>query len=374
VKRILFVVSEDWYFVSHRLHLAESAMRAGYEVGVLTNVSRFRNHIENSGVKLIDWNLQRRSANPVKELRAIGRMLTAIRRFKPQVLHAVALKPTLYTALAASVLGVSRRVFALGGLGFAFASERTSARLMRPLLLFALRHALSGQRTRLILQNSEDADLLLAAGVIGRDRLRLIRGAGVDTTRFDARVEPANEVPLVMLPARMLWDKGVRDFVSCATDFRRRGVRARFVLVGERDEQNPECVPQWQLNQWVESGAVEWWGRREDMPAAFAEASLICFPSYHEGLPKALLEAASCERAIVAYDIAGCREAVEDGVTGILVPLRDETALAAAVASLLADPERRRSMGKSGRELVVRKFTAERIAAETLGVWDEVMG
>jgi glycosyltransferase involved in cell wall biosynthesis len=374
VKRILFVVSEDWYFVSHRLHLAESAMRAGYEVGVLTNVSRFRNHIENSGVKLIDWNLQRRSANPVTELRAIGRMLAAIRRFKPQVLHAVALKPTLYTALAASVLGVSRRVFALGGLGFAFASQRTSARLMRPLLLFALRHALSGQGTRLILQNSEDADLLLEAGVISRERLRLIGGAGVDTTRFDARVEQTHAVPLVMLPARMLWDKGVRDFVSCATELRRRGLQARFALVGERDEQNPECVPEWQLSQWVDSGTVEWWGRREDMPAALAEASLICFPSYHEGLPKALLEAASCERAIVAYDIAGCREAVEDGVTGILVPLRDETALAAAVASLLADPERRRSMGKSGRELVVRKFTAERIAAETLSVWDEVMG
>ncbi len=372
MKRLLFIVSEDWYFVSHRLHLAETAIRAGYRVGVLTRITRHRERIVSAGIEVIDWNLNRRSRNPLTELSAVARLIGAVRNFRPDLIHAVALKPVLYAALAARLVGPKARVFALGGLGFVFSSARTAVRLLRPLVVGAFRLALTGKNTRLILQNPDDLKLLTSAGVIDAARVRLIRGAGVDTEAFRPRTERDGE-PLVILPARMLWDKGVGEFVSCARKLRQSGLVARFALVGEPDEHNPECVPEEQLRQWVQAGDVEWWGRCDEMPAVYAGAHVVCLPSYREGLPKALLEAASCARAIVTYDASGCREIVEDRKNGILVPIKDEHRLAEAIAELVRNAELRREMGAAGRAKVLREFSQEYIAAQTLEVWKEVL-
>jgi glycosyltransferase involved in cell wall biosynthesis len=372
VKRLLFIVSEDWYFVSHRLHMGKAAARAGYRVGVVTRVAQHRKQIEEAGIDVIDWNLNRSSRNPFSELQAIAHLISAMRRFRPDLIHAVALKPVLYASLASRIVGPRRRVFALGGLGFVFASRRLLARLLRPLVIAAFRLELAGEKTLLILQNPEDVAVLTAARVIPGTRVHLIRGAGVDASVF--RPQPEQDgPPLVILPARMLWDKGIADFVGCARALRSRGVAASFALVGERDPHNPECVSQEQLTQWVETGCVEWWGRCEDMPAVYARAHVVCLPSYHEGLPKVLLEAASCARPIVAYDIAGCREVVADGRNGILVPFRDTERLAQAINELLSNAELRRAMGAAGRERVLREFTQEGVAAETARVWAEAL-
>jgi glycosyltransferase involved in cell wall biosynthesis len=370
---LLFVVSEDWYFVSHRLHLAETAIAAGYKVALLSRISQHRAQIEASGVEVLDWSLDRRSRNPFMELRALWVAYGALRRFRPDIVHAVALKPVLYSALACRLAGVHARVSALGGLGFVFSSRKFLARLLRPVLVRAFRWALSGGRSRLILQNPDDQATLLTAGVIEVERIRLIRGAGVDTSDFSPQAE-LSDVPLVVLPARLLWDKGVGVFVDCARSIKQKGLAARFVLVGEPDEHNPECVPVAQLEVWMAEGAVEWWGRRADMPDVLRQAAVVCLPSsYGEGLPKALLEAASCGRPIVTYDVPGCREVVVDGKNGFLVPLKDEQALVIAVEKLLCDPELRRRMGVAGREMVLREFSQEKVAAETMRVWEEVL-
>lgn len=372
MKRLLFIVSEDWYFVSHRLHLGMAAARAGYRVAVLTHVAQHRRQIEDAGIEVLDWSLNRSSRNPVTELRAMLGLVLAVRRFRPDLIHAVALKPVLYASLASRLVGPTRRVFALGGLGFVFASQRFTARLLRPLVIGTLRLGLAGAKTRLILQNPDDVSVLAAAGVIAGRRVHLIRGAGVDTSVF--RPEPEHEEPpLVVLPARMLWDKGVGDFVRCAGSLRSRGVAVRFALVGERDPHNPECVPEEQLARWVESGDVEWWGRRDDMPEVYARAHVVCLPSHHEGLPKALLEAASCARPIVAYDIPGCREIVADRSNGILVPFRDADRMAQAILELVSNPDLRRTMGAAGRERAIREFSQERVAAATSRVWEEAL-
>jgi glycosyltransferase involved in cell wall biosynthesis len=372
VKSLLFIVSEDWYFVSHRLHLAAAARRAGFRVGVLTRVSDHRQRIEDAGIEVLDWNLNRRSRNPFIELRSIWEVLSALRRFRPDLIHVVALKPVLYSSLASRLVGLRQRVFALGGLGFAFASERLFARLIRPVVLRILRLALAGEKTRLILQNPHDREQLTTAGVIVAERVRLIRGAGVDTQAF--RPQPEREgLVLVILPARMLWDKGVAEFVSCAKALRESGLRARFALVGDPDPHNPECVPDSQLRAWDRSGVVEWWGRRDDMPEVYAQAHVVCLPSAHEGLPKVLLEAASCARPIVTYDIPGCTEIVTHGENGLLVPLRDPRRLGEAIAALVIDSALRRRMGACGREKVVRAFSQELVAAETLSAWNELL-
>jgi glycosyltransferase involved in cell wall biosynthesis len=201
----------------------------------------------------------------------------------------------------------------------------------------------------------------------------LIRGAGVDTTEFACYPEPEG-MPLVVLPARMLWDKGVAEFVRAARCVRGTGVQARFALVGASDPQNPACVPPEQLAAWQDEGVVECWGRHNDMPSVMRSCAVVCLPSYREGLPKALLEAASSGRAIVTYDVPGCREVVTDGVNGILVAPRDEPALNAALVRLLADRGLRERMGTLGRARVMEEFSQERVAAETMAVWREVAG
>ena len=373
MKRLLFIVSEDWYFVSHRLYLGEAARKQGYQVGVLTRISKHRSRIESAGVRVFDWNLNRRSRNPLAELRAVRELVAALREFQPDLIHAVALKPVLYSSLAARLVGVQRRVFAMGGLGFVFASDQLSARLLRPIVVAALRLAFAGTRTQLILQNANDLQLLTAAKVAGATQIRLICGAGVDTQAF--RPEPErNGPPLIVLPARMLWAKGIAEFVSCAIEAKRRGLNARFALVGEPDSHNPQCVPEAQLKQWSDAGIVEWWGRRDDMPAVFAEAHIVCLPSsYGEGLPKALLEAASCGRPIVTYDVPGCREVVEHGKNGLLVPLKDTERLVEAIIELVNDPALRKRMGAAGRHKVLAAFSQEQIFDDTLRVWQEVL-
>lgn len=359
--------------MSHRMHLAEAAIAAGHQVALLSRISLCRAQIEAKGIEVVDWSLDRRSHNPFLELRALWGVCVALRKFRPDIVHAVALKPVLYSALACRLTGVHARVSALGGLGFVFSSKKFLARLLRPVLVLAFRWALSGGHSRLILQNPDDQATLLTAGVIEAERIRLIRGAGVDTSVFSPQAE-VSDVPLVVLPARMLWDKGVGEFVDCARVIKQKGIQARFALVGEPDEHNPECVPVAQLESWVDDGDVEWWGRRADMPEVLRQAAVVCLPSsYGEGLPKALLEAASCGRAIVTYDVPGCREVVVDGENGFLVPLKDGQALAAALEKLLCNPELRRRMGAVGREMVLREFSQERVAAETVRVWEEVL-
>ena len=171
----------------------------------------------------------------------------------------------------------------------------------------------------------------------------------------------------------MLWDKGVEDFVICAQRCKKKKVNARFILIGDPDPHNPECIPDSQLKKWIRQGAIEWRGRQDDILSAYHEADIVCFPSYHEGLPKTLLEAASCGLPIVSYDVPGCREVVQDTINGFLIPLKDRDALFLAVLKLLEDSKLRYEMGQRGRKMILKDFTQEKIATETISVWNEFL-
>jgi glycosyltransferase involved in cell wall biosynthesis len=225
--------------------------------------------------------------------------------------------------------------------------------------------------TSVIVENKDDQAIISDLGVADQ-HIHLVRGAGVDTLVYAPSPEP-DGVQLVMLPARMLWDKGVGEFVNAARQLQQRGVKARFVLVGEPDAENPASVPVDQLMAWQKEGAVEWWGRCGDMPQVFAKSHIVCLPSYREGLPKSLLEAASCARPIVTTNVPGCRDIVRDGDNGLLVEARNATALADALAKLLANPELRQQMGQRGRERVLSEFSQERIVAQVLALYREVL-
>jgi glycosyltransferase involved in cell wall biosynthesis len=230
----------------------------------------------------------------------------------------------------------------------------------------------SGARSRVIVQNTDNLETLVSFNIANRKNLRLIKGAGVDTCQFSP-IEKSDPIPLVVLPARLLFSKGVCDFVAAASNLKAKGLRARFALVGDRDPRNPECIPQSLVDKWAQEGVVEIWGRCEDMHLVMKQASIVCLPSYSEGLPKALLEAASCALPIVAYDIPGCREFVINNDNGYLIPFRNQVLLDAALGKLINNPELRKIMGAKGRLRVLNGHSKEIISRETIGVWSEVL-
>jgi len=373
-QKLLFVVTEDWYFISHRLPLAIAAREKGYEVVVATRVDRHGPAIEEAGLRLIPLKrLRRASLNPFRELSALMELAAIYRRERPALVHHVALKPVVYGSLAARVADVPGTVNALAGLGFVFSSRRLFARFLRPLLILIFRLLLNSQSGRLIVQNRDDLRVLTEKGVVSPAYIRLIRGAGVDLDRF--KVKPLGDgKPLVVLASRMLWDKGVGEFVGAARRLKGQGMEARFVLVGDTDTENPTAISRQQLAQWQAEGVVEWWGHREDMPEVLSQAQVVCLPSFYgEGIPKVLIEAMACARPIITTDMPGCRELVREGENGYVVPPRDVDALAAALLQLLQDHAVCVRMGMAGRRIAEAEFSVHRIVSETLDVYRELL-
>jgi glycosyltransferase involved in cell wall biosynthesis len=369
-RRVLFLVASDWYFWCHRLPLAQRIVAAGYDVYVATPPGRFEAAIRAAGLHHISVPLDRQGRNPFRDLRTVERLIKLYQDVQPDVVHHVALKPIVYGSLAARVTGVPAVVNAMPGMGYVFLSKQLLSRAIRPGVMAAFRLLVNAPNSRVILQNPDDLAKWVGWRVMRPDRVVIIRGAGIDTDRFVPTPEPT-EPPLIVLPARLLYDKGVGEFVEAAKML--RGSKARFALAGEGDPGNPASVPPAQLKAWADEGAVELFGWQDDMAPVLARSNVVCLPSYGEGLPKALLEAAACGRAIVATDVPGCREIVRHGENGLLVPPRDSSALASALKVLIEDPGLRQRMGLRGRELAVTEFSADVVARATLDLYKQLL-
>jgi glycosyltransferase involved in cell wall biosynthesis len=367
--KVLIVVNVDWYFWSHRLPLARALRQAGYDVVVVTGEEGgFRARIEAEGFRFVPIRLRRGSTRPFSEIRTFLDLLRIYRQERPAVVHHVTIKPIVYGSIAARFAGRPAIINAVAGLGYTFLpSVRRS--LLGKLTLRLYRAACSGARTLVLCQNPEDQRALIDLGIVPSERTALIRGSGVDVTKFAATRPPEN-VPIVLLSGRMLWDKGVREFVDAARILRERGVAHRAVIAGILDSENPNGVPGDELQRWHDEGAIEWWGQRSDMPFVLSQASIVTLPSYYpEGVPKSLIEAAACGRAIVATDVPGCREIARHGVNADLVPPRDPLRLADAIAALLADGARRAAYGEAGHRIASEEFSEERVLSETLALY-----
>ncbi|HIL34339.1 MAG TPA: glycosyltransferase family 1 protein, partial [Nitrospiria bacterium] len=259
------------------------------------------------------------------------------------------------------------------GLGLVFVTRGWRANALKKCICIAYKTAFSSKNLRVIFQNPDDVATFLDKGIVSVEKTVLIKGSGVDISAFKPCPE-VNGLPLVVLASRMLWAKGVKDFVDSARILRNSGVKARFALVGESDQANPSAVPTAQLQDWKKEGVVEWWGYSSDMTSVFAQSHIVCLPStYGEGVPKVLIEAAASGRAIVTTDAPGCREIVRHGENGLLVPVRDSKALAEALKTLIKNPELRARMGARGREISVAEFSEEKVIEETLSVYRELL-
>ena len=371
--KLLFLVTEDWYFVSHRLSLACAAKTAGYDVVIVTQVTDHADEIINAGLKLEPLKFSRSHGKPWQDLMTIISIYRIYKNHKPDVVHHVSIKPVIYGSIVALFARIPVVINALTGLGFVFSSTQIKAKLLRFFIKPLLRILLSRKNTWLIIQNPDDQTVLREAGIINNEQLALIRGSGVDSKKFSPVDGNSVDSPIILLAARMLWDKGVGEFVDAAKILKASGREERFVLVGDSDSENPACISQQRLLEWQSSGIIEWWGRRDNMPEILGNSTLVCLPSYREGLPKVLIEAAACGKAIVTTDTPGCREIVQHGINGLLVPIKDAKALAEAIEKLLKDNTLREEMGRKGREIVEQEFKVEKVINETLALYQRAL-
>ncbi|WP_234729827.1 glycosyltransferase family 4 protein [Acidocella facilis] len=364
---LVFLLMEDWFFASHFWARALAAKAAGWRVVLITRENQSRAEIEASGIEFIAADLDRKRLNPFKELAFSLWLARQYRRLQPDVVHHIALKPIIFGGIAARLARVPAVVNAPIGLGFVFSSQKLLAKILKPLVSLGLRATMSPKHGIAIFENPDDLNAMVEGRMVARARTALIRGAGVDMTRFAPMTE-AEGRPRILLAARLIREKGIPDFVEAA---RLLKGQAEFWLAGAPDLSNPNPITEAELRGWEAQGLIKWLGPVKDMAGLLREIHIFTLPStYREGLPKALLEAMSAARPAVATDIPGCREAVVDHETGFLVPPHNPQALAAALARLIASPSLRARLGANGRARVAAHFSDEIVCQKTLAIYD----
>lgn len=366
--KILFLITEDWYFLSHRLALARACRDLGWEIIVATHVDDCGAKIEQEGFRLVSLQMRRGDRALWKELPSILELARVLRREKPDILFQVGLKPVIYGGLISLFVRPPAVVNLLAGMGYIFTSAGFCIKWVRVMIVAVLKVVLHSSKVWLIVQNQNDAKSLIAGGLISSDRVEIIGGSGVDLDRFVPMPEPPGSIK-VSVVSRMLKDKGIRELVLASRELKRRGKPVTIRLIGEPDPGNPSSLSEETLRLWHREGCIEWLGRRDDIPAAWAESHIAVLPSYREGMPKSLIEAAACGRPIVTTDVPGCNELVKDGVSGILVPSRDWIELASAIEKLAARPGLRADLARGARAKVEAGFDEKTVVYRTLNVF-----
>ena len=367
-KRLLFVVNASWFFFSHRLPIALAARKLGYEVHVATgdpNNARFKA----LGLHHHFVPISRSGKNIISDLKTLLLLTSLMHRVKPDIVHLVTIKPVLYGGIATRIIGVPAVVFAITGLGTLFVAKDIKSRLLVEAVKIVYKIGLGHKNKKVIFQNPVDAAALLQMGAIKPDDTVMIRGSGVCLAEYPVIPEPTG-IAIVSLAARLVKDKGIVEFHNAAKILKERGVKARFWLIGAPDPGNPTTTTAEELANWEMDGGVELLGYREDISALFGRSNIVVLPSYYgEGLPKVLIEAAACGRAVITTDFPGCRDAIEPGVTGLLVPVRNSEALADAIEKLINDDVLRHGMGQAGHQLAAREFGIEKIVDAHMDVY-----
>jgi len=373
--KIILFANTDWYLYNFRCSLALALRDAGYEVLLLSPPGDYGEKLRALGLRWEAVPMDRRSLNPLREASLLLYLRQLLLRERPALVHGFTIKCAVYGALAARAAGVPARVSSVSGMGYVFTSDDLKARLLRPAVRALLRLAVDGRHARLILQNPDDVALFERAGLVAREHIRLIPGSGVDCARFVAapRAREAGQPLRVLLAARLLWDKGLAEYAAAARQLHARRRAIEFLLAGDPDPGNPAAVPEATVRAWVDEGVLQWLGHVDDMPALLASADVVVLPSYREGLPKGLIEAAACALPLVTTDVPGCREVVTDGVDGLLVPVRDADALADAIARLQDDPALAARLGQAARRRALAEFDERSVIAQTIAVYCELL-
>lgn len=372
-RTILFVVNEALFFTTHRAPVARAMRDRGFTVHVAAPFeAQAIAAIARDGFHFHAIPLARSGRNPLAELQLLWAIFNLMRQLRPDVAHLVSMKPVLWGGIAARLARAPAVISAVTGLGYLFIRRGLAASAQRALVMALYALALGHRNACVIFQNADDRALFLDRRLVDPARVVMIPGCGVDLDEFRQTPEPEG-VPVVLFPARLIADKGVNEFVEAAKILRGEGLAARFVLAGRTDPDNPTDLGEPRLRQLLHDGVLEWIGYSTTMPATLSRAHIVCLPSYREGLPRVLIEAAACGRAIVATDVPGCRGIVREGENGLLVPARDAPALAQALRRLILDRELRVRLGRAGRALAEKEFSVERFVELSLEAYRAVL-
>lgn len=354
--------------------IAQAATATGYEVSVGYGELGGVTHKELAQIGLPTYfvPMQRGGMNLLQEFRSLYSIWRLYRSLRPDLVHLVTIKPYLYGGLVARLARVRGVVSAVAGLGSVFVRIDLRSRVLRALLYPIYRLAFGHSNQLVIVQNQDDAGVLVNWGVLDAKKMRLLRGSGVDLTAFRQSEEP-NGVLTVFFAARLLRDKGVYEFAAAARLLRARGIEARFWLAGAADTKNPTGLTHNELLSLRDEGVVEVLGYRKDIPALYAKAHIVCLPSYREGMPKTLVEAAAASRAVVTTDVPGCRDAIVPNESGLLVPVKSPEKLADSLQWLIEHPAERKAMGRAGRLLAEKEFAIEKIVQGHMEIYNELL-
>lgn len=371
-KKLLFILNEPTYFVSHRFPIALAAQKLGYEIHVATGAEIPPKAIDDAGFFYYTLPLSRSGRNVFSECVSIVAMYRLMKRLKPDLVHLVTIKPVIYGTLAARAARVPGVVAAISGLGYAFIDQYFEAKCLRYIITRLYRLAFRHQRMKIIFQNTDDQETLFKIGAIKSHQAVLIQGSGVNLEQYAYREEPSTEPPVVVMASRLLRDKGVFEYIEAVKKLRAQGCQAKFWLAGELDSGNPSSIKKRQLQAWIKAGIIDYLGYC-DIPVLFSQVHLVVLPSYREGLPRVLAEAAACGRAVITTDVPGCRAAILPGETGLLVKVKDVDSLANAMHKLLNDAALRKAFGKAGRQFAERAFDINHIVEQHLMVYDQLV-
>ena len=372
--RIVFVDNSVDGFRRDRAQLVQAARDLGLEIHVAAPPGRVAADFRRDGFTFHAIPMTRKGTSLWKEPATVLALLRLYRNLRPSLVHHLRLKPVLYGSIAATLAGVPAVVNTLTGLGFIFTDESEKTAPLRKWVEMGCRRAFRHSNLRVIFQNPDDRAVFIRKGILTGEQTAVIKGSGVDLSVYRPSPEPEG-LPVVMLASRMLWDKGVAQFVEAARILKSEGVQARFALAGDSDPDNPAAIPQEQLDVWKDSGDVEWWGLQESqkMPEVLAKSHIVCLPSYREGIPRILIEAAASGRPIVTTDAPGCRELVRPGENGMIVPSRDIASLANALRFLIENPETRVAMGNNNRQVAVQEYSQELVIAQFMSVYRDLL-
>lgn len=373
-KCIVYVANTSWYLYNFRLPLMKQMAEGGWRVVAVAPPDKYSERLEASRIEYHPMHLSRNGLNPFSDARLIVRLRRLYRKIGPALIHHFTIKPVIYGSIAARLARVPSVVNAVTGLGYVYSADGRKGKLLKAGADRAYHFALNRKNICVIFQNPDDRDAFISSGLLNPGQAALIRGSGVNMDRFSPAPEPEGEA-VVLLSARMLWNKGIGTLVDAARLLRTWRVPVRIALAGDVDPGNPESISEKQLQQWNGEGIVTWLGHRADMPDVLKNSHIAALPTtYGEGVPRSLIEAAACGRPIVATDMPGCREIVRHGENGLLVPANDPRALAEALRTLVEDAPLRKDMGARGREIALAEFREEQIIDSTVKLYDELLG
>lgn len=370
-KALFIVVNVDWFFLSHRLPIALAAKEKGYRVTIVSKDTGKREEIEALGLRFINVEFERSGANPLHELRCIKILYKIYKLEKPDIIHHVTLKASLLGCLAAKLSGIKRVVNAISGFGYNFTDERTGIkqRIIRTMMNMAFK----SKKFHFIFQNPDDINQFMKFNFVSESQIHLIKGSGVDLNKFTYEKPISKEKVQVILPARMLYDKGIIEFIQAAKKIKDKVVdKAEFVLVGDCDTINLSGIKEEDIKREIDVPFLNWIGFKKDIFSVIKNSDIVVLPSYREGLPKSLIEACAVGRPIVTTDVEGCRECVIEGYNGYLVPAKNIETLSEKMEDLINDPEKRTRMGLNGRILAEKNFAIDFVIREHLRIYKDL--